>query len=217
MSEITLTGWQVAQSIVEPLRQYGAYAEALEPSAGADEAEPCSATRPPTRLDGLTLTLAPDSNDNDGALLSLPRHRCSIVAARELPRRAWAVRVGRGRRVKAASGASLWARLLRSCMGPRLGGAVEGAEGGGEGFGELVDVGRANGRGGRIFSVLPCGPVALISTRRSRRPLTTRIAASPSGWPVPGSTKSAATYRPAPRTAPMRGVPAAMSVSVSRR
>ena len=29
----------VAQSIVEPLRQYGAYAEALEPSAGADDAE----------------------------------------------------------------------------------------------------------------------------------------------------------------------------------
>ena len=29
----------VAQGIVEPLRQYGAYAEALEPSAGADEAE----------------------------------------------------------------------------------------------------------------------------------------------------------------------------------
>jgi hypothetical protein len=28
----------VAQSIVEPLRQYGAYAEALEPSAGADDA-----------------------------------------------------------------------------------------------------------------------------------------------------------------------------------
>jgi uncharacterized protein (TIGR03086 family) len=29
----------VAQSIVEPLRQYGAYAEALEPSAGTDDAE----------------------------------------------------------------------------------------------------------------------------------------------------------------------------------
>ena len=29
----------VAQSIVEPLRQYGAYAAALEPAAGADEAE----------------------------------------------------------------------------------------------------------------------------------------------------------------------------------
>jgi uncharacterized protein (TIGR03086 family) len=29
----------VAQSIAEPLRQYGAYAEALEPSAGADDAE----------------------------------------------------------------------------------------------------------------------------------------------------------------------------------
>jgi len=29
----------VAQSIVEPLRQYGAYAEALEPAAGADDAE----------------------------------------------------------------------------------------------------------------------------------------------------------------------------------
>ena len=28
----------VAQSIVEPLRQYGAYAEALEPAAGADDA-----------------------------------------------------------------------------------------------------------------------------------------------------------------------------------
>ena len=28
----------VAQSIVEPLRQYGAYAEALEPAPGADDA-----------------------------------------------------------------------------------------------------------------------------------------------------------------------------------
>jgi len=28
----------VAQSIVEPLRQYGAYAEALEPAVGADDA-----------------------------------------------------------------------------------------------------------------------------------------------------------------------------------
>ena len=37
--ELARTLTPVAQSIVEPLRQYGAYADALEPSAGADEAE----------------------------------------------------------------------------------------------------------------------------------------------------------------------------------
>jgi hypothetical protein len=60
----------------------------------------------------------------------------------------------------------------------RLGARVEVAEGVGQGFGELVDV-AAGEREGRIFRVLPCGPVALISTRRSRRPLTTASAASP--------------------------------------
>ena len=48
----------VAQSIVEPLRQYGAYAEALEPRAGADERRPALLPRPPPRLDGVT-ALAP--------------------------------------------------------------------------------------------------------------------------------------------------------------
>lgn len=36
--ELARTLTPVAQSIVEPLRQYGAYAEALEPSPGADDA-----------------------------------------------------------------------------------------------------------------------------------------------------------------------------------
>jgi len=35
--ELARTLTPVAQSIVEPLRQYGAYAEALEPAAGADD------------------------------------------------------------------------------------------------------------------------------------------------------------------------------------
>ena len=38
-SELARALIPVAQSIVEPLRQYGAYAAALEPSAGAGEAE----------------------------------------------------------------------------------------------------------------------------------------------------------------------------------
>ncbi len=38
-SELARALTPVAQSIVEPLRQYGAYAAALEPTAGADEAE----------------------------------------------------------------------------------------------------------------------------------------------------------------------------------
>ena len=57
-------------------------------------------------------------------------------------------------------------------------------------------VAAAKGSGGRILRELPSGPVALIRTRRSRRPLTTRIAAAPSGSPVAGSAKSAAAYRP---------------------
>ena len=44
----------VAHSIVEPLRQYGAYAQALEPSAGADDADGAAVLpRPPPRLDGV--------------------------------------------------------------------------------------------------------------------------------------------------------------------
>jgi uncharacterized protein (TIGR03086 family) len=37
-SELARTLTPIAQSIVEPLRQYGAYAQALEPSPGADDA-----------------------------------------------------------------------------------------------------------------------------------------------------------------------------------
>ena len=44
--------------------------------------------------------------------------------------------------------------------------------------------------------MLPSGPVALISTRRSRMPLTTARAASPSGPPSAGRTKSTPAYRP---------------------
>ena len=45
----------VAQSIVEPLRQYGAYAPALEPPAGADNAWPLASA--PTARSGRSSTL----------------------------------------------------------------------------------------------------------------------------------------------------------------
>ena len=40
---------------------------------------------------------------------------------------------------------------------------------------------RPKGSGGRILSTLPCGPVALIRTRRSRIPLTIVDASAPDG------------------------------------
>jgi hypothetical protein len=49
---------------------------------------------------------------------------------------------------------------------------------------------RPNGSGGRIFSTCPRGPVALISTRRERIPLTIAAASSADGAPDDGETTS---------------------------
>ena len=74
-----------------------------------------------------------------------------------------------------------------------------------------------NGSGGRILSTCPCGPVALISTRRSRMPLTIAAASVADGAPSAGDTTSTPRYRPAPRTSASAGLPAASCLSADVR
>src|SRR5258708_36746868 len=54
-------------------------------------------------------------------------------------------------------------------------------------------------------------------TRRSRIPLTIAEASSPDGAPVSGEMTSTPRYRPAPRTSPRTGEPAARRVRQSLR
>src|SRR5258707_5052348 len=68
-----------------------------------------------------------------------------------------------------------------------------------------------------MLRTLPFGPVGLMRTRRSRIPLTIGEASSPDGAPVPGETTSTPRYRPAPRTSPRTGEPAARRVRQSLR
>ena len=116
------------------------------------------------------------------------------------------VRVGKQWRARGLGGRGLGLR-----------GAGYGAEGGGEGFGELVDVGagererRADFEGAAVRAGRADQDAALAqAVDHADRGVTV-------GFTGIGVDEVGGDVEAGPRTAPMRGVPEAMSVSVSRR
>ena len=101
--------------------------------------------------------------------------------------------------------------------GRERGRGLEGAEGVGEGFGQAVDVGAGEGERGADLQ----GAAVRAGRADQDAAVAQAVDDADRGFAVglagAGSVKSAAAYRPHPRTALIRGVSLAIASSVSRR